>query len=143
MGFLSRLSGTTWIFIAMVLGVLLGVAAPDVAKELAPASNIFLKLIKSIIAPLLFATLVYGIAASGNVHTMGRIGGKAILYFEIVTTVALAIGLLFVNFIRPGDGAKPPEKPAIVATAPSPAEPPRKPPTVSEILEHTFPASVI
>ncbi len=142
MGILGRISSTGWIFIAMAFGVALGVLAPDVAKELAPASNIFLKLIKSIIAPLLFATLVYGIAASGNVKTMGRVGGKAILYFEIVTTLALFLGLGAVNLIRPGAGQR--VEPvagasAVVASVPKLKEPP----TIGEILEHTFPSSVI
>jgi proton glutamate symport protein len=142
MGFLGRISATAWIFIAMAAGVALGVASPELAKELTPASNIFLKLIKSIIAPLLFATLVYGIAASGNVKTMGRVGGKAILYFEIVTTIALFLGLGAVNIIRPGEGQH--VAPAAAAAVPV-AEVPKlkEPPTVGEILEHTFPASVI
>jgi proton glutamate symport protein len=125
----------------MVGGVALGVAAPDIAKELNPASNIFLKLIKSIIAPLLFATLVYGIAASGNVKTMGRVGGKAILYFEIVTTIALFLGLAAVNLIKPGHG----QQVERVAETTSVAAIPKlkEPPTVGEILEHSFPASVI
>ena len=139
MGILGKVSATGWIFIAMAFGVALGVLAPDVAKELTPASNIFLKLIKSIIAPLLFATLVYGIAASGNVKTMGRVGGKAILYFEIVTTVALFLGLAAVNIIKPGVGRH-----VEPSSAAAPAIPVLKqPPTVGEILEHTFPASII
>ena len=139
MGILGKISATGWIFIAMAFGVALGVLAPDVAKELTPASNIFLKLIKSIIAPLLFATLVYGIAASGNVKTMGRVGGKAILYFEIVTTVALFLGLAAVNIIKPGVGRH-----VEPSSAAAPAIPVLKqPPTVGEILEHTFPASII
>lgn len=139
MGILGKVSATGWIFIAMAFGVALGVFAPDVAKELTPASNIFLKLIKSIIAPLLFATLVYGIAASGNVKTMGRVGGKAILYFEIVTTVALFLGLAAVNIIKPGVGRH-----VEPSSAAAPAIPVLKqPPTVGEILEHTFPASII
>lgn len=142
MGFLGKISATGWIFIAMAAGVALGVLAPDVAKELQPASNIFLKLIKSIIAPLLFATLVYGIAASGNVKTMGRVGGKAILYFEIVTTIALFLGLGAVNIIRPGAGQH--VEPTAAATGAVAAVPKLKePPTIGEILEHTFPASVV
>lgn len=152
MRFLGKISATAWIFIAMVLGVILGVVAPDIAKQMNPLSNIFLKLIKSIIAPLLFATLVYGIASSGNVKTMGRIGGKAILYFEIVTTMALFLGLFAVNWIQPGHGMHTPEHieaPVIpdAGHAPAPAKPVvgtiRKQPTLGEILEHTFPASVI
>ena len=70
-----------------------GGLAPDFAVQLAPVSNIFLRLIKSIIAPLIFGTLVYGIAGAGDIKAMGRIGAKAILYFEIVTTAALFLGL--------------------------------------------------
>src|SRR5262245_32622879 len=140
MGILGKISATGWIFMAMAVGVALGQFAPDIAKELAPASNIFLKLIKSIIAPLLFATLVYGIAASGNVKTMGRVGGKAILYFEIVTTIALFLGLGAVNIIKPGVGQHVESNAASEAAAVPTL---KKPPTVGEILEHTFPASVI
>ncbi len=142
MGILGKISATGWIFIAMAAGVALGVLAPDVAKQLTPASNIFLKLIKSIIAPLLFATLVYGIAASGNVKTMGRVGGKAILYFEIVTTIALFLGLGAVNVIRPGAGQHV-EPAAATSTAVTAIPKLKEPPTIGEILEHTFPASVI
>ena len=141
MGFLGKISNTAWIFIAMAGGIVLGVAMPDVAKELNPASNIFLKLIKSIIAPLLFATLVYGIAASGNVKTMGRVGGKAILYFEIVTTLALFLGLGAVNLIKPGVGTHIEKVAETTSVAAIPKL--KEPPTVGEILEHTFPASVI
>ena len=90
----------------MVAGILLGLAAPGFASKLAPVSNVFLRLIKSIIAPLIFGTLVYGIAGTGSVKTMGRIGLKAIVYFEVLTTIALFLGLGAVNLIRPGDGIK-------------------------------------
>ena len=131
-----RISQTTWIFIGMAAGIALGVAAPDVARAMAPVSNVFLRLIKSIIAPLLFGTLVYGIAGAGNVRQMGRIGIKAILYFEIVTTVALFLGLFAVNLTRPGEGMK------LERTAAEPALA-QAPTTLGGVLEHVFPVSVI
>jgi proton glutamate symport protein len=99
---MKRISLTTWIFIGMAAGVALGIVAPNFAKQLAPVSNVFLRLIRSIIAPLLFGTLVVGIAGGGDMKQMGRIGGKAILYFEVVTTLALFLGLGAVN--RGGSG---------------------------------------
>jgi proton glutamate symport protein len=101
---MKRLSLTAWIFIGMAAGVAVGAAAPGFAQHLEPVSHIFLRLIRSIIAPLIFATLVYGIAGSGDLKQMGRIGLKAIVYFEIVTTLALFLGLAIVNVARPGDG---------------------------------------
>jgi len=133
---LKRLSPTAWIFIGMAAGIALGLAAPDFALRLAPVSNIFLRLIKSIIAPLLFGTLVYGIAGAGSLRTMGRIGLKAIVYFEIVTTLALVIGLTAVNLVRPGAGMKL-EKTAADAVLP------QAPASLATVLEHTFPSSII
>src|SRR5438876_4937239 len=105
---MRRISLTSWIFIAMAFGVAVGALAPDVAKAdwVNALSNVFLRLIKSIIAPLLFGTLVYGIAGTGSVKTMGRIGLKAIVYFEVLTTIALFLGLGAVNLVRPGVGMK-------------------------------------
>jgi proton glutamate symport protein len=103
-GTLKRLSLTFWIFAGMAAGVAVGALAPSFAPHLAPLSQIFLRLIRAIIAPLLFATLVHGIAGSGDVKQMGRIGLKAIVYFEIVTTLALFLGLGAVNLVRPGAG---------------------------------------
>ena len=131
-----RISPTTWIFIGMAAGIALGVAAPDIARAMAPVSNVFLRLIKSIIAPLLFGTLVYGIAGAGNVKQMGRIGIKAILYFEIVTTIALFLGLFAVNLTRPGEGMK------LERTAAEPALA-QATVTLGGVLEHVFPVSVI
>ncbi|HEV8147801.1 MAG TPA: cation:dicarboxylase symporter family transporter [Bryobacteraceae bacterium] len=132
---MKRPSLTTWILVALIAGIVFGALLPGPAKQLAILGTIFLKLIKSIIAPLLFATLVVGIAGTGNVKTMGRIGGKAILYFEIVTTIALVVGLLAVNIVQPGVG---------VHLDPAKATVEKPPPTnVSTILEHTFPASII
>src|ERR1700704_4552735 len=103
---MKRISLTTWIIIALVAGIAFGAVFPAQATSLAILGTIFLRLIKSIIAPLLFGTLVSGIAGTGNVKTMGRIGGKALLYFEIVTTVALFVGLGAVNLVKPGVGVQ-------------------------------------
>jgi proton glutamate symport protein len=134
---MKRLSLTTWIFISMVLGVALGAVYPDIGKAdwMAALANVFLRLIKSIIAPLIFGTLVYGIAGTGSVKTMGRIGLKAILYFEVLTTIALFLGLGAVNLVRPGDGIKLERAAGETGLAP--------PPTLAGTLEHTFPQSVI
>ena len=88
----------------MAAGVAVGAFAPSFAPHLEPLSQIFLRLIRAIIALLLFATLVHGIAGSGDIKQMGRIGLKAIIYFEIVTTLALFLGLAAVNLVRPGEG---------------------------------------
>ncbi len=134
---MKKISMTTWVLIATVVGVALGVAVPDFAKSLTPISNIFLRLIKSIIAPLLFGTLVYGIAGAGSPATMGRIGAKAFAYFIPATTVALIIGLLFVNIVRPGDGLTIDKSakldPSLQTTKI----------TVAGMLEHTFSSSII
>ena len=83
---------------------MLGVLFPAFARSLAPISNIFLRLIRSIVGPLLFGTLVYGIASAGELKTMGRIALKAVTYFEVATTLALIIGLVMVNVFQPGAG---------------------------------------
>ncbi len=95
---------TLYIFIALVLGILTGWLFPDFALKLHPLADVFLRMIKMIIAPLLFATLVVGIAGHGNVKQLGRIGVKTIIYFEVVTTLALAIGLWAGNHFEPGKG---------------------------------------
>jgi proton glutamate symport protein len=133
---MRRISLTGWIFIGMAAGVLLGLAEPGFAKQLGLVSTVFLRLIRSIIAPLLFGTLVAGIAGGGDIKQMGRIGGKAILYFEIVTTFALFLGLGVVNLVRPGEGV-PIARTAAEAAAPAAQT------KMSDIVEHTFPASII
>ena len=102
----KRKSLTTWILVSMFIGVEVGFSFPDIASKLNVLSGIFLRLIKTIIAPLLFATLVVGIAAHSNLKQVGRMGLKAILYFEIVTTVALFIGLGAINLTKAGEGAQ-------------------------------------
>ena len=100
----ARRSLTTWIFACMVLGAELGHDAPALALNLRVLSLIFLRLIKTIIAPLLFATLVCGIAGHADLKQVGRMGVKAIVYFEIVTTFALAIGLVAIHLSQAGVG---------------------------------------
>jgi len=131
---LKKITLTSWIFIAMAAGIGLGMVAPDFAKELAPVSKIFLNLIKSIIAPLVFATLVYGIAGTGSAKAMGRIGAKSILYFEVVTTIALFLGLAAVNLVQPGKGVNLPTEKATLAANKV---------TLAGMLDHTFPSSII
>lgn len=98
----SRL--TLAIFISLFLGILTGWLLPDFAVKTHVLAEIFLRMVKMIIAPLLFATLVVGIAGHGDVKSLGRLGVKTIAYFEVVTTLALIIGLGFANLFRPGEG---------------------------------------
>jgi proton glutamate symport protein len=133
---LRRLSLTSWIFVGLVAGILVGIFFPSFAKDLAPVSNIFLRLIKSIVGPLLFGTLVCGIASAGELKTMGRIALKALLYFEAATTIALVIGLVTVNVIRPGAGL------SLAAESGSSSPAVQKPLTFGAVLEHAVPSSI-
>ncbi len=99
-----RLSLTSQILVGLLCGILVGYVRPDWAVDLRPLSLLFINLIRSIIAPLIFATLVIGITHTGDIKQVGRMGVKALVYFEIVTTLALAIGLLAVNLTKPGQG---------------------------------------
>ncbi len=102
---LRRITLTKWILISMVIGVFIGWLWPDIGVTLKPLSTIFLRMIKSIIVPIIFGTLVVGIAGHGDdMKRVGRLALKSIIYFEIVTTLALFIGLAAVNIVRPGDG---------------------------------------
>lgn len=92
------------VLIAIAVGVLLGVCAPGDAAAMKPLGDGFIKLIKMLIAPVIFTTVVAGIAGSGDVKKVGKIGGLALLYFEIVSTLALAVGLAIVNVVQPGAG---------------------------------------
>ncbi|MBK8699617.1 MAG: cation:dicarboxylase symporter family transporter [Saprospiraceae bacterium] len=100
---------TTWILVAMVIGIAIGIDFPAFSQNLQFLSKIFLRMVKTIVAPLLFATLVVGIAGHANLKQVGRMGWKSILYFEIVTTLALVIGLFFINLTKAGVGIKVPE----------------------------------
>lgn len=105
-----RKSLTTWILVAMVIGVQVGLHFPEVALNLQVLSKVFLKLIKTVIGPILFGTLVVGIAGHSNLKQLGRMGWKSLLYFEVVTTFALLIGLLAINISQAGSNIHIPEK---------------------------------
>ena len=129
---------TQKIFIGLALGVALGTYINNVnpawAEYVRPFSQLFLRLIKMIIAPLIFATLVAGTAGAGHVKSVGRMGLRAIIYFEVVTTIALLIGLFAVNITRPGDGISLPAAGTEVNAAAQ---------TWDQVLLHTVPESVI
>src|ERR1700733_4587508 len=95
---------TAWIFVAMLAGVELGVDAPGIAVQCKVFSDIFLRLIRMIVAPLILGTLVTGIAGHGSLRQVGRIGVKALVYFEVVTTLALLIGVVAINVTKAGVG---------------------------------------
>ncbi len=95
---------TVQVLFAITLGVMLGLVSPDTGKAMKPLGDTFINLVKMVIAPVIFLTIVLGIANMSDLKKVGRVGGKALLYFEIVTTFALAIGLVVVNVTRPGDG---------------------------------------
>jgi len=92
------------VLVAIIIGVLLGVFDPGLATKMKPLGDGFVKLIKMIIAPVIFCTVVAGIAGMQDMKKVGRVGGKALLYFEIVSTFALAIGLIVANLVQPGAG---------------------------------------
>src|SRR5207344_770425 len=118
----------------IVAGILINWYKPEIAPAVKVFSQIFLRLIKMIIAPLIFATLVAGIAGAGHFKDVGRMGLRSIIYFEVVTTVALLIGLVLVNVLKPGVGV------ALPTTATQAAMPPQ---TWDQILLHTIPESVV
>ena len=137
--FLRSISLTKWILISMAIGIGIGWGAPEVGAALKPLSTIFLRLIKSIIVPLLFGTLVVGIAGHGDdLKRVGRLAWKSLLYFEVMTTIALFIGLGAVHLTKPGVGVViPPETAAAQATQQIASSRP----TLTSTLEHTFPQS--
>jgi len=135
----ARISPTTQIMIGLVVGIIAGVLINNYNQSLVdvirPFSQIFIRMIRMIIAPLLFGTLVAGIAGAGHFKDVGRMGLRAIIYFEVVTTLALLIGLFMVNVMKPGVGMVLPmgHDPGIAAKAQS----------WQDIVLHTVPTSVI
>jgi proton glutamate symport protein len=124
--------------IGFAAGCLLGWLAPAFAVKTEFLRDIFLNLIKSLIAPLVFSSVVAGIAGGGSAKTVGRIGLKALVYFEAATTLALVVGLVIVNLVEPGKGVLIQQAAGSVAALPS-----AHPATLPETLVHAFPASVV
>jgi proton glutamate symport protein len=126
---------TSWILVSMVVGAEVGHDFPETATAMRLLSQIFIRMIKTIIAPLLFATLVVGIAGHPNLRHVGRMGLKALVYFEVVTTLALFIGLAAINISQAGAG--------IVAPAALESSGQRPPPqSLSQVILHAFPENV-
>src|SRR6266581_9277898 len=93
-----------WVLVGMVLGIFVGHFMPQVGIELKPLGDGFIRLIRMMIAPIIFTTVVIGIAGMGNLKRLGRIGVKAVIYFEVMTTLALIIGWTVAKFFQPGSG---------------------------------------
>ena len=126
---------TPWIFVAMVAGAELGFDAPHFAVQLHVFSDIFLRLIKTIVAPLILSTLIVGIAGHGDLKGVGRIGIKSLVYFEVVTTLALAIGLIAINLSRAGIGLSVPAASTVHAATTAPLR-------WDDFLLHVFPENL-
>lgn len=133
---IRRKSLTTWILISMVAGAAFGYDLPGVGVNLQVISKIFLRLIKTVIAPLLFATIVVGIAGHSNLRQVGRMGWKSLVYFEIVSTLALFIGLFAINISKAGMGVTQPAKLAAENLQNL------QPQTGSDIILHVFPENI-
>ncbi|HEV8409129.1 MAG TPA: dicarboxylate/amino acid:cation symporter [Gemmatimonadaceae bacterium] len=139
---MKKLSSTQWIAVSMLIGIALGVLLPaadhpTVAMIEKATSSVFLRMIKSLIVPLLFSTLVVGIAGHGDdMKKVGRLAFRSILYFEVVTTLALVIGLVAVNVVKPGEGVT-----LVAATADKGVEFAKTEVTFTGVIEHTVPQS--
>ncbi|MGC1391642.1 MAG: cation:dicarboxylase symporter family transporter [Bacteroidales bacterium] len=127
---------TTWILVCMVAGAEFGYDIPEVAKKLQVLSDIFLRMIKTIIAPLLFSTLVVGIAGHADIKQIGRMGWKSLLYFEIVSTLALFIGLLAINIGKAGVGVVLPPNPDVMPFTSIKTQ------TAADFILHIFPENI-
>src|SRR6476659_5529670 len=103
---MKRLTGHLyfWVLLAIVAGAVLGAVRPATAVQLRPLGDGFIALVKMLISPIIFCTVVLGIAGAGDMKKVGRVGGKALIYFEVVSTFALLIGILVIGFVRPGAG---------------------------------------
>jgi proton glutamate symport protein len=133
----QRRSLTAWIFVAMVAGAELGFDAPAVAIGMRVFSDLFLRLIKTIVAPLILATLITGIAGHGDLKSVGRMGIKSLIFFEVATTLALVIGLVAINLSHAGVGLSMPAAPPSGETVPAATSL-----HWQDFLLHTFPENI-
>jgi proton glutamate symport protein len=132
----NRGSLTSWIFLSMLLGGEIGLDRPQFGEHLRILGDIFLRLIKVIVAPLIFGTLVTGIAGHANLRSVGRMGLKSLIYFEVITTLALFIGLAAINLSHAGEGIAIPQGPPVAALPNSPT------PHWDDFLLHVFPENI-
>jgi proton glutamate symport protein len=132
---MRRKALTPWIFVAMIAGTELGYDAPHVAVRFHVFSDIFLRLIKTIVAPLILSTLIVGIAGHGDLKSLGRVGVKSLVYFEVVTTLALVIGLVAINLVHAGEGIAVQATTTLQATATAPLR-------WDDFLLHMFPENI-
>ena len=137
-----RKSLTPWIFVAMVAGAELGFDAPHAAVQLKVLSDIFLRLIQAIVAPLIMATLIVGIAGHGDLKGVGRIALKALVYFEVVTTLALVVGLVAINLSKAGVGLKVSQNSQVSETRPGAPDSEVVQTRWDEVLLHVFPENL-
>jgi proton glutamate symport protein len=136
LGFAFRKASLThWIFVAMLLGVVIGYDFPALSLNLNILSKIFMKLVKCVIAPLVLGTLITGIAGHSNLKQLGRLGLKSLVYFELVTTFALFIGLAAINFSQAGAGIK-------LSNVQNAEVPKLSPKSPAEIILHVFPENI-
>ncbi|MBR2386651.1 cation:dicarboxylase symporter family transporter, partial [bacterium] len=134
---------TLHIFIALIAGILFGWLLPQYAIKMQPLGDLFLRMVKMIIAPLIFATVVVGIAGHGNVKNLGKIGLKTIVYFEIATTIALILGFVMANVLKPGAGFNIDSSAISMATVETMKNVSTQSISMSQMLIHTVPESVI
>ena len=132
---IKKMSLTTWIIVCLIIGACVGYEWPEVAINLQVLSQIFLKMIKTIVGPLIFATLVYGIAGHSDIKQVGRMGWKSLLYFEVVTTIALFIGLAAINLFPVGEGIVQPDAMKAELVAPDPQ-------SWQQVILHIFPENI-
>ncbi len=136
----KKIGLSTQILLGLIIGALFGYFFPEIGAKLKPVGDGFVRMIKMIVVPLIFSTLVMGIAGTGDFKKLGRLGGKAIIWFEVATTVALAVGLIAVNLIEPGVGVNIPVPADASAQAAATA---KKSIDMVEYVLHIIPTNIV